>query len=495
MLRKECRLGDYRISQSGEKVTIEKLDQRLKLLNVARGEMLVSPDTARVVVLEKVGNGSYTNVYCVNSGGLDRLWSVSDPNMWCEVVDFSNTLLILKERSYRACRVVVSDLCSGRVIYQSGVTHPLNITGILAEAERSFLLLKASSCFVELIKYSAGADQALLRFKLTARTDIAGFKRLFLYGDRLFVSAYRWTGNVILRFDLSRARVDLLCPALGDSAKIIIKRGRLEVVFENLINRSCGRGSYRLRPITQATMINGVPVVLYRHRRSFARKLILTSYGCYGKVTELAFDPMLSLLYRLGCDVAVAYPRGGGELGDKWHLAGSGRNKKITIRDINAVVRGLRNDSGSKCKIVALSESAGASVVLLSELLNQGGCLFDGLLLSHPVISIASVVRARGRYSSFEKDEWEEFLRLNSLSCFEALRGSRSRRLPPLLVFATRHDPLAPFHDVDTFISTYRNRGGHALLNVESSTLHGGFKTVRFQIMMVLKICSWLRSI
>lgn len=69
--------------------------------------------------------------------------------------------------------------------------------------------------------------------------------------------------------------------------------------------------------------------------------MLLEAYGAYGLSMDPGFDPhRLSLLDR-GFVYALAHPRGGGELGEYWHVEGMLLKKRNTFTDVIAVVEHL----------------------------------------------------------------------------------------------------------------------------------------------------------
>jgi prolyl oligopeptidase len=63
---------------------------------------------------------------------------------------------------------------------------------------------------------------------------------------------------------------------------------------------------------------------------------LVYAYGSYGISIDPAFAPQILAWLERGGIFAVAHVRGGGELGEDWHLAGKMLNKENTIRDFIA---------------------------------------------------------------------------------------------------------------------------------------------------------------
>jgi prolyl oligopeptidase len=109
-----------------------------------------------------------------------------------------------------------------------------------------------------------------------------------------------------------------------------------------------------------ATASDGVKIplsIVYRKglRRDGSAPLLLDAYGAYGITEDPAFLARWLPLLDLGGVFAVAHVRGGGELGEDWHLAGQKLTKPNTWRDMIAAARYLiaaRYTSSAKLGII-----------------------------------------------------------------------------------------------------------------------------------------------
>jgi prolyl oligopeptidase len=118
-----------------------------------------------------------------------------------------------------------------------------------------------------------------------------------------------------------------------------------------------------------ATAADGVQVplsIVYRKglRRDGSAPLVLDAYGAYGITNDPAFLARWLPLLDLGGIYAVAHVRGGGELGEDWHLAGQKLTKPNTWRDMIAAAQSLI-DKGytSRAKLAIIGGSAGGITV------------------------------------------------------------------------------------------------------------------------------------
>ena len=118
-----------------------------------------------------------------------------------------------------------------------------------------------------------------------------------------------------------------------------------------------------------ATAADGVKVPLsIVYRKGLARDgsapLLLDAYGSYGITEDPAFLAHWLPLLDLGGVFAIAHVRGGGELGEDWHLAGQKLTKPNTWRDMIASAHYLIDSGYTKsAKLGITGGSAGGITV------------------------------------------------------------------------------------------------------------------------------------
>ena len=118
-----------------------------------------------------------------------------------------------------------------------------------------------------------------------------------------------------------------------------------------------------------ATAKDGVRVpvsIIYRKglKRDGSAPLLLEAYGSYGITMDPGFLARWLPLLDLGGVFAVAHVRGGGELGEDWHLAGQKLNKPNTWRDMIAAAEYLIAERyTSRPKLAIVGGSAGGITV------------------------------------------------------------------------------------------------------------------------------------
>jgi prolyl oligopeptidase len=120
---------------------------------------------------------------------------------------------------------------------------------------------------------------------------------------------------------------------------------------------------------TFCTAPDGVKIplsIVYRKdlRRDGTATLLLDAYGSYGITEDPAFLARWLPFLDLGAVFATAHVRGGGELGEDWHLAGKKATKPNTWRDMIAAAEHLIDQRyTSKGRLAIVGGSAGGITV------------------------------------------------------------------------------------------------------------------------------------
>ncbi|MFW0736099.1 prolyl oligopeptidase family serine peptidase [Flavobacterium sp. T12S277] len=92
--------------------------------------------------------------------------------------------------------------------------------------------------------------------------------------------------------------------------------------------------------------------------------VLFYGYGAYGMSMSPGFNPSLLLWVERGGILAVAHVRGGGELGEKWHLEGQKSKKQNTWKDVIACTEYMIKEGYTNpTKTAIYSRSAGGILV------------------------------------------------------------------------------------------------------------------------------------
>lgn len=187
--------------------------------------------------------------------------------------------------------------------------------------------------------------------------------------------------------------------------------------------------------------------------------LVLWGYGSYG----LCYDPSfssdrLSLLDR-GIAVAIAHPRGGGEMGRTWYDAAKWLTKRRTFDDFIACADELvRSRWTSSDRLAILGGSAGG--MLIGAAINARPDLFHAALAQVPFVDVlTSMLDETLPLTVAEYEEWgdprkpEYYAYMKSYSPYDNVR---SQRYPDLLVTAGLNDPRVPYWEPAKWVAKLR---------------------------------------
>lgn len=190
-------------------------------------------------------------------------------------------------------------------------------------------------------------------------------------------------------------------------------------------------------PARDGTMI---PLTLV-HRRDLRRdgnRLVhLRGYGSFGTSIDPYFAPELSAWLDRGGIFAVAHVRGGGELGDAWHAAGSGANKPVAIADFIASAEHLVREGYTRPGRIAIEGSSGGSFLIGNAVIERPD-LFGAALFR---VGVGDAVRfyhtVGGARNIAEFGSLEDSAGVRSLLNVSALHRVRDGVSYPAVLFAS----------------------------------------------------------
>jgi prolyl oligopeptidase len=172
---------------------------------------------------------------------------------------------------------------------------------------------------------------------------------------------------------------------------------------------------------------------------------LLYAYGAYGITIDPTFNPALLAWLERGGIFAVAHVRGGGELGEDWHLAGMKLNKENTIRDYIAAGQWLvDNKYTSPAKLGGRGGSAGG--------ITMGGAITQAPSLFAAIISeVGAHNSLRDEFSPNGPPNIPEFGSVKDLEGYKALAGmdtyeavKKGVAYPAVMLVTGVNDPRVP---------------------------------------------------
>jgi prolyl oligopeptidase len=202
---------------------------------------------------------------------------------------------------------------------------------------------------------------------------------------------------------------------------------------------------------------------------------LLWGYGAFGISQAPGFSPTRRLWLDRGGVWAVAHARGGGELGEDWHLAGNLTRKQNTFDDFAACARTLVERGYTKPeRLAAMGGSA-------------GGLLMGAEIVQHPelfraVVSFVGVydllrseTTSNGQFNVTELGSVKDPAQLHAMLAASPYQNVRAAQLPAVLLLSGENDPrVDPWHS-RKFAARLQaaNRGPNPILLRTSKTGHG----------------------
>lgn len=172
---------------------------------------------------------------------------------------------------------------------------------------------------------------------------------------------------------------------------------------------------------------------------------LVFGYGAYGISINPSFRSNLLIWAQKGGVVAFAHVRGGGELGDQWHLDGQKENKPNTWKDLIACVEYLHTeDYTSSMKTAIMGASAGG--ILVGRAMTERPDLFAVAL---PLVGVMNPLRVEympagpANFVEFGNPSVEsEYKALVEMDAYSHIR--EDVKYPASLITAGMNDPRVP---------------------------------------------------
>jgi oligopeptidase B len=220
---------------------------------------------------------------------------------------------------------------------------------------------------------------------------------------------------------------------------------------------------YRVE-VTAAVASDGTRVPMWvLSRKDLARDgtapALLNAYGSYGSSSSASFNSNVFSLVDRGVVYAVAYIRGGGELGKKWHDQGRMFNKKNTFTDFIACAEHLASAKyAAPGRIAIAGGSAGG--LLMGAVTNMRPELFRVVLSYVPFVDvITTMLDETLPLTVGEFEEWgnprkeAEYRYMRSYSPYDNLAP---RAYPTMLVKSSYHDSQVMYWEPAKYVARMR---------------------------------------
>ena len=214
--------------------------------------------------------------------------------------------------------------------------------------------------------------------------------------------------------------------------------------------------------------------------RDGSARLLLYAYGSYGISMAPTFSSSrLSLLQR-GVIYAVAYIRGGGELGEEWREAGRMMQKMNTFHDfIDCAEYLVDHKFTSSDRLVIQGGSAGG--LLVGAVSNMRPELFKAVVAQVPFVDIMNtMLDATLPLTTAEYIEWgdpNEKPAFDYMIQYSPYDNIRAQRYPAMLVHVSLNDSQVPYWEGAKFVAKLRELktdDNPVLLKTNLGAGHGG---------------------
>jgi prolyl oligopeptidase len=204
---------------------------------------------------------------------------------------------------------------------------------------------------------------------------------------------------------------------------------------------------------------------------------LMEGYGAYGISIEPYFDATRLALLEKGIVIAWAHPRGGGENGENWHLAGQKLTKQNTISDFIACAEYLiKKGYTSRGKLALRGTSAGG--ITIGGALTQRPDLFALAIVNVGVVNaLRAEAEPNGAVNTPEFGSVKDlngFKALYAMDAYEHVRDGTA--YPTVLLITGANDPRVD--PVELFKMTARLQAATSsknpiLLRVDTDAGHG----------------------
>ncbi len=187
--------------------------------------------------------------------------------------------------------------------------------------------------------------------------------------------------------------------------------------------------------------------------------LLLYAYGSYGASMSPTFSSSrLSLLDR-GAIYALAYIRGGGELGEEWREQGRMMQKMHTFTDfIDCADYLVKNKYTSSDRLVIQGGSAGG--LLMGAVVNMRPDLFKGVVAQVPFVDVMNTMLDASL--PLTTSEWIEWGNPNKKPEFDYMikyspyDNIAAQKYPAMLVEVSLNDSQVPYWEGTKFVAKLR---------------------------------------
>ena len=303
--------------------------------------------------------------------------------------------------------------------------------------------------------------------------------------------AYVVYPSVNREYDAEAYRISYQSPITSSSIYDYDPRTREKTLLKQVaVLGGFDPSKYRVE-VTQAPARDGVKVpmwLLYRKDlvKNGKNPALLYAYGSYGSSNNASFNSNLFSLVDRGVVYAMAYIRGGGELGKKWHDEGRMMKKMNTFTDfIDAAEHLVREKYTNKDRLAIMGGSAGG--LLMGAVTNMRPDLFEVVISYVPFVDVINTMLDETLPLTVgEFEEWgnpkvpEQFRYMKAYSPYDNLAR---REYPTMLVKSSYNDSQVMYWEPAKYVARLRRMktdDNPLLFHIDMSPAGHGGKSGRY---------------
>ncbi|XP_078505803.1 prolyl endopeptidase-like isoform X2 [Lissotriton helveticus] len=415
----------------------------------------ISPDQERLAASVTVSDSEEARCIIVNLLKLQHIEYVI-PNVFSFEWTTNNILFYTEQKNVRCSRVFLCDFTEGnytKLVYTE--TNPRFFVDICCTRDKRFLSINSNSktsSEVLLVDCHRPLDPPFLVQQRTAGViyhvehwnntlyllstlgENAEYKLMKTPVDSCTLDKWQ------LIYTVKEKLVDL--EMMKDHCAMVLKHSN--VLYLTVISLA----SETVNLSTQDGSL--VPITVF-HKPCQKLKnspLLVHVYGAYGIDLSMDFKPERLLLLEDGWILAYCHVRGGGELGNRWHVEGRLENKRTGLDDLKACIAQLHQLGYSEPGLTALT-AASAGGVLAGALCNDYPDLLRAVVLQAPFLDVFNtMLDANLPLTLEEQEEWgnplssEKFMEYIKSYC--PYQNIKPQNYPSVLITVNENDQRIP---------------------------------------------------
>lgn len=186
---------------------------------------------------------------------------------------------------------------------------------------------------------------------------------------------------------------------------------------------------------------------------------LVNVYGAYGTNFETGFHLDFFNYIVKGWVVAIAHVRGGGEMGNQWHIDGKIRNKKNSFDDFIACSQYLIDQNYTRSELMA-AKSTSAGGLILGYVANNYPDLYKALILRVPFVdALTAMLDETLPLTIHEYDEWgnpNDVDDFDNIKSYDPYSNIESHPYPAMYITGSTMDIRCPLWQQLRYVAKLR---------------------------------------